>query len=185
MPSDPQDLARERARWRNAPRRRPSRPEPVGPGEESVWDYPRPPRLERARRTVTIEHGGERVAHSTRALRVCETSSPPVYYVPLADVNQALLESSPSQSFCEWKGMAHYVSLRVSDRVSRDAAWGYAMPDEGFEALRDHLAFYPGRVDVCRLDDEDVKPQPGDYYGGWITHEIKGPFKGDPGTSGW
>jgi uncharacterized protein (DUF427 family) len=175
----------ERRHWRTKHRSRPERPTPPGPGQESVWDYPRPPRLERARRVVRVEHGGEVVAHSTRALRVCETASPPVYYVPLADVRRDLLEASSHRSFCEWKGAAHYWSLRVGDRFAPDAAWGYPEPDPAFAALRDHVAFYPGRVDGCWLDDERVRPQAGGFYGGWVTDEIVGPFKGEPGTEGW
>jgi uncharacterized protein (DUF427 family) len=181
----PDDLAAERARWRALPRRRPARVEPVGPGEESVWDYPRPPRIEPARRRVRVEHAGVVVAASGRALRVCETASPPVYYVPAEDVRTELLEPSEHASFCEWKGVARYFHLRIGGRIAADAAWSYPQPDAGFEALRGHLAFYPGRVDACYLDDERVRPQAGPFYGGWVTHEIKGPFKGDPGTGGW
>ncbi|MDJ0786349.1 MAG: DUF427 domain-containing protein [Myxococcota bacterium] len=181
----PDDLDAERRRWRSFRRGRPAEREPVGPGEESVWDYPRPPRLERARRRVRIEFGGQCIAESTRALRVCETASPPVYYVPAEDVRRELLEESAQQSFCEWKGVARYWTLRVGDAVSVDAAWSYPNPDAPFEALRDHLAFYPGRVEAAWLDDERVRPQAGDFYGGWVTDEIKGPFKGDPGTGHW
>jgi len=176
---------RERRFWRTRRRGRPERPPPPGPGQESVWDYPRPPRLERARRTVRVELAGEVVAESTRALRVCETASPPVYYVPPEDVRRECIEPSERRSYCEWKGAAVYWDVRVGERLVRDAAWSYPEPDAPFAALRDHLAFYPGRLDGCFLDGERVRPQAGDFYGGWVTDEIVGPFKGEPGTEGW
>jgi len=175
----------ERAYWRRIPRRRPDRVVEPGPGQESVWDYPRPPRVEPARRRVRVELAGAVVAESERALRVCETAGPPVYYVPRADVRGELLVPSRRESLCEWKGRARYWSLRVGERVAEDAAWEYPEPDPDYAVLRDHLAFYPGRMDACWLDDERVAPQPGDFYGGWITADVVGPFKGEPGTEGW
>lgn len=165
-------------------RARPRAIEPVGPGEESVWDYPRPPRVEPERRPVRVELAGEVVAQSERAVRVCETAGPPTVYVPLDDVRRAIVEPSERTSFCEWKGRARYFHVRVGDRVARDAAWSYPDPRTGFEALRDHVSFYPGRV-ACWLGDERVRPQPGGFYGGWITDGIRGPFKGDPGSESW
>jgi uncharacterized protein (DUF427 family) len=160
-------------------------PDRVGPGEESVWDYPRPPRLEPERREVRVELAGQVIARSRRALRVCETAGPPTIYVPPEDVRMELLEPSAQGSFCEWKGAARYFSVRVGERLARDAAWSYPEPRPPYEALRDRLAFYPGRVDACFLADERVEPQPGRFYGGWITREIRGPFKGEPGSEGW
>jgi len=176
---------REKRHWRGLRRGRPEQPATPGPGQESVWDYPRPPRLEPARRRVRVELGDEIVADSTRALRVCETASPPVYYVPAEDVRMAFLEPSDERSFCEWKGAARYWNLRVGGRIVPAAAWSYPTPDAGFAELRNALAFYPGRVDGCFLDDERVRPQAGEFYGGWVTDEIVGPFKGEPGTEGW
>jgi uncharacterized protein (DUF427 family) len=157
-----------------------------GPGQESVWDYPRPPRVERTTRRVVVAYAGQTVADSRRALRVCETAGPPVYYIPPEDVRVDLLgPSTVRRTFCEWKGMASYRDLRVGERFARAAAWSYPIPSPGFEAIAGHLAFYAGRVDGCSLDGERVRPQPGRYYGGWITDDLVGPFKGDPGTEGW
>jgi uncharacterized protein (DUF427 family) len=156
-----------------------------GPGQESVWDYPRPPRCEPSRRRVRVVFAGRVVADSLRAFRVLETSHPPVYYVPPADCDMTALVPVEGESYCEFKGMASYYDLRVDDQTSPRAAWYYPSPTAGFAALADHIAFYPGRVDRCMLDEETVMPQEGDFYGGWITADIVGPFKGLPGTSGW
>lgn len=156
-----------------------------GPGQESVWDYPRPPRVEPATRRVRVELGGEVVAESSRALRVLEKTSPPAYYVPREDVRMDLLEPGDGATFCEWKGRASYFDVRVGDRVAREAAWTYERPSPGYEAIAGHVAFYPGRVDACYLDEERVRPQPGTYYGGWVTGDVVGPFKGEPGSHSW
>jgi uncharacterized protein (DUF427 family) len=153
--------------------------------KESVWDYPRPPRVEPCDRRVRVELGGERIAESDRALRVLETSSPPTIYVPLKDVRDGALRTAKGTTECEWKGTASYFDAISGDRVRPRAAWHYPEPRPGYEQLRDHVAFYAGRVDACYLDDERVAPQPGNFYGGWITAEIEGPFKGEPGTEGW
>jgi uncharacterized protein (DUF427 family) len=134
---------------------------------------------------VRIVFNGRVVVDSVRAMRVLETSGPPVYYVPPDDVDTASLEPSGHRTFCEWKGVAEHLTLRVNDRESRDAAWRYPAPTPGYEAIAGYLAFYPGRVDECTLDGEAVQPQPGSYYGGWITSDIVGPFKGEPGSEGW
>ena len=162
----------------------PRRIEP-GPGQESVWDYPRPPSLEPTTRLIRVTFQGEIVAESGRAIRVLETSHPPVFYIPPEDVRMKFVDQSSRSSFCEWKGRARYHTLKVGDRRSPDAAWSYPDPSKRFESIRDHLAFYPSRVDECTVDGEVVRSQPGDFYGGWITSEIIGPFKGDPGTMGW
>ena len=185
FPRDPAQRARERARWRRAPRGRPADWPVPGPGQESVWDYPRPPRVEPVAERVRVELGGALLADSTRARRVIETASPPTYYVPAEDVLREQLEPSPHRTFCEWKGVAHYWNARSGERLVQDVAWSYPQPAAGFESLRDHLAFFPARVDACWLGDHRVTPQPGDFYGGWITPNILGPFKGDPGTEGW
>ena len=156
-----------------------------GPGQESVWDYPRPPRLESCSRTVTVEFAGETLVRSERAWRLLETAGPPTIYVPVADVQMQFLVPSEHGSFCEWKGAASYYDVVVGDKVSRDAAWFYASPNGSYAELKDHVSFYPGRVDAAYLGDERVRPQPGNFYGGWITDDIVGPFKGDPGSGGW
>jgi uncharacterized protein (DUF427 family) len=155
------------------------------PGQESVWDYPRPPRLEAVPQRVRVVLGGVTIADSVRALRVCETASPPTYYVPPDDVLPGVLEPAAGQSVCEWKGAARYWTARAGDRVAPRAAWSYPSPRPDFVALRDHVAFYPGRVDACLVGDEPVRPQAGGFYGGWITANLVGPFKGEPGTEGW
>lgn len=155
------------------------------PGQESVWDYPRPPRLEASDRHILVLFAGEHIAETKRAVRVLETSHPPVYYIPPEDIRMEFLHPETRSTFCEWKGRAAYYSLEVKGRVSKNAAWYYPQPVRGYESLKDLVAFYPGRVDACYLDGERVEPQPGDFYGGWITSEIVGPFKGGPGTLGW
>ncbi|MGZ4198769.1 MAG: DUF427 domain-containing protein [Thermoleophilia bacterium] len=152
---------------------------------ESVWDYPRPPRVEATSRRVRVVYRGEVVADTVRALRVLETSHPPVYYVPPDDVRREFLLPGKRHTFCEFKGRADYHTLALEGRVSVDAAWSYPQPSAGYEQLAGYLAFYPGRVDACFVGDEQAKPQPGDFYGGWVTADIVGPFKGGPGTSGW
>ena len=152
---------------------------------ESVWDYPRPPRVETTGRLVRVEFADRVIAESSRSLRVLETSHPPVFYIPRSDIVASFIRSSTRTSFCEFKGEALYLDVVVEDRVARDAGWEYPDPSRGFEALKDHVAFYPGRVDACFVDGERVKPQEGGFYGGWITAEIVGPFKGAAGTRGW
>ncbi len=144
---------------------------------ESVWNYPRPPRVEPSSRRVRVIVAGETIADSASAVRVLETSHPPVWYLPPEDVRMDLLDSSDTSSFCEYKGTASYWTLRTAGRTVEDVAWSYAQPIPGFESLRNYIAFYPNRVDACYIDDEQVTPQPGRFYGGWITSEIIGPFK--------
>ena len=175
----------ERRRWRSVVRTRPERIAVPGPGQESVWDYPRPPRLERVTRRVRVEFGDVVLAGSDRALRVCETSSPPAYYLAPEDVRGDLLEPCEHSTLCEWKGVAKYWSVRVGNRVAREAAWSYPDPDPAYAALRHYFAFHAGRVDTCSVGDVRVSPQPGGFYGGWITPELVGPFKGEAGSEGW
>lgn len=164
---------------------RPPRPDPVAAGQESVWDYPRPPAVVTTDEEVAVEFAGVVIAHSWAALRVLETSHPPTYYVPARDVRLDLLEPSVQRTFCEYKGSAHYADLVVGERRSVQASWWYPRPAAGYEQLADHIAFYPGRVDHCRVDGERVSAQDGDYYGAWITSKVAGPFKGAPGTTWW
>jgi uncharacterized protein (DUF427 family) len=159
--------------------------DPVGPGQESVWDYPRPPSAEITRRHVVVELGGRVLADTVRAVRVCETSHPPVFYVPREDVAVELLEQAAGGSWCEWKGAATYWNAVVDGRRAPSVGWSYEDPSPGFEHLRGAVAFSPGRVDRATVDGEQVRPQAGGFYGGWITDEVVGPFKGDPGTLGW
>ncbi|CAN5733130.1 DUF427 domain-containing protein [soil metagenome] len=153
---------------------------------ESVWDYPRPPRLEASARRLRIVHAGVVIAETSRSLRVLETSHPPVYYIPQADIAMERMKPSLRRgTFCEFKGVAVYWSLSMPGVSVEDVAWSYPTPSRRYANLRDHLAFYASRVDECWVDEELVVPQPGDFYGGWITSHVKGPFKGAPGTLGW
>jgi uncharacterized protein (DUF427 family) len=155
------------------------------PGQESVWDYPRPPRTELTARHVRVLFNGETIADTHRAMRVLETSHPPVYYIPMEDVRMEYLSGTSRHTFCEFKGSASYWTLHVGDRRLENAAWSYANPASNFESIKDFIAFYPGKMDACYIDDEQVQPQEGDFYGGWITSDIVGPFKGGAGTRGW
>ena len=158
---------------------------PLPPGVESVWEYPRPPRVVPSSRHVVVRFGGEVIAETRRALRVLETSHPPVWYVPRDDVAPGVLEPSSRTTFCEFKGVASYWTVSAGGRREEDAAWSYPAPSPGFEVITDAVAFYPGRMEACLVDGEQVRPQPGGFYGGWITKDVVGPFKGEPGTSGW
>ena len=164
--------------------RRPRAVRPA-PGQESVWDYPRPPRLERTAKHLQVVFAGVTIADTTRAWRVLETSHPPVYYVPPDDVRFELLLRSARTSVCEWKGRAAYWSVVVGARTARDAAFGYPEPSPAFRAIRGHVAFYAGAMDACTVDGELATPQPGQFYAGWITRDIVGPLKGDSGTASW
>lgn len=164
---------------------KPMRRIPPGPGQESVWDYPRPPRVEPTSRRVRVVFGGVTIADTRRALRVLETSHPPTYYIPPDDIRMEYLTPTGKRSFCEFKGMAGYYTVQVGEHRAANAAWFYAQPSSGYEAIAGHVAFYPSRMDACYVDDELVVAQEGDFYGGWITSDIVGPFKGGPGTWGW
>lgn len=162
----------------------PKRTEPSA-GQESVWDYPRPPRLERVGARLRVIFGGQTIADTTSGYRVLETSHPPVYYIPPDDIAQQYLQGAPGSSWCEFKGHARYWSLNVDGRVAENAAWSYPTPSAAFADIAGYLAFYASRVDQCWVDGERVQPQEGDFYGGWITARIVGPFKGGAGTRGW
>jgi uncharacterized protein (DUF427 family) len=156
-----------------------------GPGQESVWDYPRPPRVEPSTERIRIVLGGELILDTVDSLRVLETSHPPVYYVPWAAFGPGVLEPAQGSSFCEFKGPAQYLTVRGGGAVAESAAWFYPDPAQGYEALVDRVAVYPGRMDYCEVAGERVRPQAGGFYGGWITDRITGPFKGEPGTMHW
>lgn len=157
----------------------------VGEGQESVWDFPRPPRLEPTAKRIRVEFAGCTIADTTGAFRVLETSNPPNYYLPPGDVLDGCLDRSLQSTYCEWKGMAHYYDVIVGDSVASNAAWGYFTPNRAFARIAGFVAFYPRLMDRCLVDDEVVEPQPGEFYGGWITSDLVGPFKGGPGTEGW
>lgn len=156
-----------------------------GPGQESVWDYPRPPRVEAVGERLRVVVDGEVLADTTRGLRVLETAGAPVYYFPPDDVRMDRLAPSPHGSFCEWKGSAGYHHYVGATRRIQDVAWSYPAPTRGYEAIRGYLAFYAGRVDEAWVGDERAAPQPGGFYGGWVTSRIVGPIKGEPGSFGW
>lgn len=164
-----------------------NRPQPIPPqlGQESVWDYPRPPRLEDTPKHIQITFNGVAIANTHHAKRVLETSHPPVYYLPPSDIAMAHLLLTPRSSFCEWKGVAVYYTIVVGDRQAENVAWAYPNPTGEFASLKDYVAFYPQYMDACLVDGEQVQPQPGGFYGGWITADIVGPFKGELGTMGW
>ena len=153
--------------------------------QESVWDYPRPPRVEPVDKLIRVIFNGVTIAETQHAQRVLETSHPPVYYLPPESVRTKYLLPTTQQTVCEFKGAARYWALQVGERLSPNAAWSYDQPWPGYEAIRGCFAFYAGRVDECWVGDEKVRPQEGDFYGGWITQNIVGPFKGGPGTRGW
>ena len=156
-----------------------------GPGQESVWDYPRPPAIRPDDRLVTVIFAGQKIACSSSAIRILETSHPPTFYIPPQDVHTSCLEPSQQTSFCEFKGQAVYFNIRAGDRYSKDAAWYYPTPSPGYEAITGYYAIYSNKVDKCTVGGQVVKPQPGDFYGGWITPDVVGPFKGEPGTMSW
>lgn len=164
-----------------------ARPQPVtpAPGQESVWDYPRPPRLERTPATLEVWLGSERIACTTEGFRVLETSHPPTYYLPKAAFEPGVLERAPGGSVCEWKGQATYWTLRAGDWVEEAAGWSYEQPTVPFAPMAGFVAVYAARMDECRVNGVRVTPQPGGFYGGWITPDVAGPFKGEPGSWGW
>ena len=164
-----------------------NRPEPIepGPGQESVWDYPRPAIAEPTDVHIVIEHRGVRIAETRAAIRVLETSHPPQYYIPPQDITNGVLEPAPGRSLCEWKGQARYWDVVAGgDRLAK-VGWSYSDPTPGFRILTDDVAFYPAPFDRITVDGEVVTPQPGEFYGGWITSRVVGPFKGVPGSRFW
>ena len=158
---------------------------PPAPGQESVWDYPRPPRLEDSTKPIQIIFNEVVIAETRQSKRVLETSHPPTYYLPPTDLRLEYFSRSLRSSFCEWKGQAAYYSIRVGDQQAENAAWFYPQPTPEFSSLANYVAFYPSRMRACYLDGELVQAQLGDFYGGWITSEIVGPFKGGAGSWGW
>lgn len=163
---------------------RPRHIETPGPGQESVWDFPRPPAADRLQTRIHIYLGEQRIADTRAAVRIMETASPPTVYLPPGDIEQAYCIEEAQTSHCEWKGEATYLSVRVGDSVARHAAWTYRNPYPEYAFLKDYVSFYPARV-CCMYGEERVQAQPGRFYGGWVTSQLTGPFKGEPGTQGW
>ena len=161
------------------------RGDPVGPGQESVWSYPRPAIAELSACHIVIQHGGRTIAETRSAVRTLETSHPPSYYIPPADIAPGVLRRTAGSSLCEWKGAAVYWDVVLGDTLLSRVGWSYPSPTAAFGLLRDHVAFYAGPFDLCTVDGETVTPQAGSFYGGWITSRVVGPFKGGPGTVGW
>ena len=160
-------------------------PETPGPGQESAWDYPRPPRVEPSHERVEVWLGEVRIAASTRSLRVLETSHPPTYYLPVGDFEPGALLATGGSSWCEFKGRATYFDVHGADAVAPRAAWTYPTPSPGFELIAGYVAVMPGAMERCTVDGEVVRAQEGGFYGGWITARVVGPFKGGPGSWGW
>lgn len=184
MPELPEWAEAARQHWQYDGSQRPPFADKPGPGQESVWDYPRPPRLEPDSRAVVVKHGDRVVAESNQAIRVLETAGAPVFYLPPEHINTDWLRLAAATSRCEWKGIAAYWDLMLDHHSVEHAAWSYPDPFPGFEAIQGYYSFYPGKLE-CFIDDERVQPQPGGFYGGWVTDEIAGPIKGVPGSSGW
>lgn len=174
-----------RENWTYDGQDRPPFAEPPKAGQESVWDYPRPPRIESDSREVVVSRNGIEIARTNRAFRVLETASPPTFYLPAQDVRVDLLATASGSSICEWKGLARYWSIALPDQpLHRNAAWSYDDPFEGCEKIAGYFAFYAGRLE-CYLAGVRVQPQPGNSYGGWVTPEVTGPFKGEAGSENW
>lgn len=161
------------------------KPIPPKPGQESVWDYPRPPRLEDVNQPIKVIFNGIILAETQRAKRVLETSHPPMYYIPPEDIKLEYLQQTSRRSWCEWKGSCSYYNITVADKQAVNAAWSYLSPVPEFIDIQNYYSFYASFMDACYVGDELVQAQTGDFYGGWITQNIVGPFKGEPGTMGW
>jgi uncharacterized protein (DUF427 family) len=170
--------------WKYTGKQRPPFALKIKDGQESVWDYPRPPELDPDTRPIVVKSGETLIAKSDRAIRVLETASPPTFYIPEEDVSKDFLEKATGSSFCEWKGSATYWNVVTPNQTKAKAAWSYYKPANKFQSIDGYFSFYPAVVD-CFVDGEKVKPQPGGFYGGWVTQEIVGPMKGEPGTGGW
>ena len=165
-------------------------PEPVAEGEESVWSFPRPPLVEPVHEVLRVEFAGQVIAETTKGHRICETASAPCYFFPPEDVKMAFIQAIPGQStMCEWKGIASYFDVTLGSETSHKAAFSYPDPiddlGQGFRDIPGHLCFYASRVDAAFIGDEQVTPQPGEFYAGWVTRALKGPIKGEPGTGHW
>lgn len=170
--------------WNYRGAQRPPFAQQAGPGQESVWDYPRPPALVPEKRYITITWQGQSVVESSNSIRVLETASPPTFYFPPEAVNTALLQAATGSSYCEWKGEASYWTLAIPGHTLERVGWSYCSPTPAFAAIAGWIAFYPHHLD-CKVDHQQVAPQGGSFYGGWVTAEIVGPWKGESGSGGW
>ena len=179
----PDWLLKSRESWQHRGKKRPEFAEPTMEGKISVWDFPRPPALKAVTQKLEVFDKEDLIAKTTKGFAMLETASPPTYYIPLADIDPTLLAPVPKKnSICEWKGKAAYWTL--SKNPGTLIAWSYEKPFSPYESLKDHLAFYPQHLS-CFVDGEKVSPQPGNFYAGWITKNLAGPFKGSPGTANW
>jgi uncharacterized protein (DUF427 family) len=158
---------------------------PPQAGQESVWDYPRPPRVDPTTKRVQVVFNGVTILDTTRAIRILETSHPPTYYLPPDDFVAGVLVRADGTSYCEFKGQARYWSISVNGKTAARCAWSYPRPLDGYQAIADYVALYAGPMDACYVAGERVTPQEGGFYGGWITSDVVGPFKGAAGTWGW
>jgi uncharacterized protein (DUF427 family) len=183
MAQTPDWIQQARSQWTYTGKKRPDFAHEPKTRQESVWDYPRPPKLDTDQRTIIVKHSDIVIVDTTRAIRVLETASPPTVYIPPTDINMDLLNNVGGNSICEWKGKASYWDLNLQDKRIPRSAWSYEDPFEEFMDIKGYLSFYPGMLE-CYINGERVKPQPGGFYGGWITSEIVGPVKGEPGISG-
>lgn len=173
-----------RSKWQYTGKFRPDFAESPTENQESVWDYPRPPKIDPDERHILVKHDDLIIAETYSSIRILETASPPVFYISPSDANFDYLKEAQGSSICEWKGTAKYWSLYLKDRVIKNIGWSYPSPFKEFEIIKDYISFYPARLD-CYVDGEKVMPQPGGFYGGWVTSEIIGPFKGKPGSGWW
>ena len=179
-----EEIIKARNEWTHRGERRPDFAISPDSGQESVWDYPRPPRIDKDDRLIIVKFKENLIAQSNRTVRILETASPPVFYIPPEDVNAEYLEKQEMESICEWKGLATYWAIIIDGIKINNAGWSYPKPFSGYEQIKDYISFYPSKLD-CFVGDEQAKPQPGGFYGGWVTSEIIGPYKGEPGTSWW
>ena len=184
MKAPGRDVEAARAMWRWTGRERPPFADAPGPGQESVWDFPRPPRIEPVAEPLRVVHAGTEVAATTAGVRILETAGAPTYYFPLQDVDGARLAPLPGHSFCEWKGRAQPFDVS-GPPPARGGAWTYPDPYPEFESVRGWIAFLPAVLDACFIGSVQVTPQPGGFYGGWVTPKLAGPIKGGPGSGAW
>lgn len=180
----PEWVIEGRSKWRYRGQERPPFANVPQEGQESVWDYPRPPRLEADKREVVVRAGAVEIARASNAIRVLETASPPTFYIPPSAIRSGFLHEEAGTSLCEWKGAARYWTIAVSGKRFERVGWSYPDPFPGFEEIRDYVSFYPAILE-CTVGGVPVRPQPGRFYGGWVTPEICGPFKGEPGSEQW
>ena len=183
MAKAPDWIQKARNKWKYTGKTRPDFAKEPGAGQESVWDYPRPPKIDPDSRTIIVKHHDIVIAKTNNAIRILETASPPTFYIPPSDLNLELFKKVGGSSMCEWKGAATYWDVVLSDKVFPKSAWSYEDPFEEYKTIKSYLSFYPA-IFECFIDGERVQPQPGGFYGGWITSEIVGPVKGEPGISG-